>query len=255
MSVYYPRFQLVRIAASGVRTPSTATTISAYNVTASSSLGTLVSDSSGYIVEGSFSATADDIVEFTHATYPGKCRFTLNATQAAAYYENLPPSAFVLEDLSPNPRANEVEHWIQDDDNPNTPKQFVGVAAPGETLEVTFEPTVAKNISVYTRSRKAQGGLSQTVFNEDTKETITIPAAVTPGASVQYKDEGSNLGTSGTVTMTNGNMSTLFSFANLRAPQESPITPGKTELELHVNMIAYTSGSTREIILTHDSTA
>jgi hypothetical protein len=79
--------------------------------------------------------------------------------------------------------------------------------------------------------------------------------------AVPYDDDAANLytqstaGASGTVTLTNGNMSTLFTFGNLRYPVESPVTPGKTELELHVNMIAYSSASTPEIRITHDSTA
>jgi hypothetical protein len=50
-------------------------------------------------------------------------------------------------------------------------------------------------------------------------------------------------------------MSTAFAFGNLRYPVESPVVPGKTELELYVNMIAYSSSTTPEIRITHDSTA
>jgi len=79
--------------------------------------------------------------------------------------------------------------------------------------------------------------------------------------AVPYDDDAANLytqsadGASGTVTLTNGNMSTLFTFANLKPVTESPVTPGKTELELYVNMVARMDGSTRELVVTSDSTA
>jgi hypothetical protein len=79
--------------------------------------------------------------------------------------------------------------------------------------------------------------------------------------AIPYDDDAANLytqssdGTSGTVTLTNGNMSTLFTFANLKPVQESPVTPGKTELELYVNMVARSSGATKELVITHDSTS
>jgi hypothetical protein len=77
--------------------------------------------------------------------------------------------------------------------------------------------------------------------------------------AIPYDDDAANLytqstdGASGTVTLTNGNMSTLFTFANLKYPVESPVTRGKTELELYVNMIARSSGATKELVITHDS--
>lgn len=63
-------------------------------------------------------------------------------------------------------------------------------------------------------------------------------------------------GAAGTMTWTNGNQSTLFTFANLKAPSESPTTPGRGgERTFNLNMTAYMSGSTRELVVTHDSTA
>lgn len=60
-------------------------------------------------------------------------------------------------------------------------------------------------------------------------------------------------GAAGTLTLTNGGTSTLFSFANVKAPAESPVISGKSELFLTLNMTAYKSGSTNELIVTHDS--
>jgi hypothetical protein len=79
--------------------------------------------------------------------------------------------------------------------------------------------------------------------------------------AIPYDDDAANLytqssaGASGTVTLTNGNMSTLFTFGNLKVDQESPVTPGKTELELYVNMVARSSTTTPSLAVTHDSTS
>lgn len=85
MAVYYPAFDVFRINAAGFRVSLPATTVNVYNVTAGASLGTLVSDANGIIAEGSFSATAGDVIEISHATYPLTCRFVLTATQDEAY--------------------------------------------------------------------------------------------------------------------------------------------------------------------------
>lgn len=63
-------------------------------------------------------------------------------------------------------------------------------------------------------------------------------------------------GNSGTLTLTNGGQSTLFTFANLKVPNESPVTPGRPgERTCVLRMSAYMSSSTRELVITHDSTA
>lgn len=63
-------------------------------------------------------------------------------------------------------------------------------------------------------------------------------------------------GGTGTMTWTNGGQSTLFTFANLKAPNETPITPGRAgERTCTLRMMAYMSSSTRELVVTHDSTA
>lgn len=77
--------------------------------------------------------------------------------------------------------------------------------------------------------------------------------------AIPYDDDAANLytqsaaGASGTVTLTNGAMSTLFTFGNLQSVKESPVTPGKTELELYLNMVARSDGGTKELVVTSDS--
>ena len=84
-SFYYPSFDVVRLDAAGDRVVLPALTVNVYNVTASASLGTLVSDANGIIAAGSFTATLFDVIEISHATYPLTCRFTLQATAEDAF--------------------------------------------------------------------------------------------------------------------------------------------------------------------------
>jgi hypothetical protein len=62
-------------------------------------------------------------------------------------------------------------------------------------------------------------------------------------------------GQGGTLTLTNGGQSTLFTFGALDTPAETPSITGKDELTQTLNMTAYKSGSTPELAITHDSTA
>ena len=61
-------------------------------------------------------------------------------------------------------------------------------------------------------------------------------------------------GAAGTLLFTNGGYSTAFGFATLQCPAESPVVAGKQEVPLVLNMIARKSGSTSELVVTHDST-
>jgi hypothetical protein len=60
-------------------------------------------------------------------------------------------------------------------------------------------------------------------------------------------------GSSGTITLTNSTLSTLFTFANLQAPDNSPVIRGKTEIDVIVDAVARMSSTTRELRVTHDS--
>lgn len=62
-------------------------------------------------------------------------------------------------------------------------------------------------------------------------------------------------GAAGSVVYTNGGMSTTFTFANLKVPDRSPVVGGKNEIPLELEMMAYKSGSTENLIVTHDSVA
>lgn len=61
-------------------------------------------------------------------------------------------------------------------------------------------------------------------------------------------------GAAGTLAFTNGAVSTSFAFANLAVPANTPVITGKTEIDLELTMQARMSSTTREIIVTNDST-
>lgn len=62
---------------------------------------------------------------------------------------------------------------------------------------------------------------------------------------------------SGSVTLTNGTVSTLFTFPHLRTPNKTPTVPGRSEITLDLELQAFatgTSSSTLEMQITNDST-
>lgn len=61
-------------------------------------------------------------------------------------------------------------------------------------------------------------------------------------------------GATGSLAITNGTVSTTFSFAKLQVPQEDPNVEGKQEIDLELMMVARKDGSTAEMTVTNDST-
>jgi len=62
-------------------------------------------------------------------------------------------------------------------------------------------------------------------------------------------------GAAGSIVYTNGGMSTTFTFGNLKVPDTSPKIPGKDEITIELEMTAFKTGSTDELVVTHDSVA
>lgn len=102
-------------------------------------------------------------------------------------------------------------------------------------------------------------------FTNSLKATKNCPASRTVAvqARLPYDTDTDDLleqatdGASGTIVLTNAaqpGLATTFSFAALQVPAEDPIVRGKTEIDLYLNMIARMSGSTRELVVTNDST-
>lgn len=80
-----------------------------------------------------------------------------------------------------------------------------------------------------------------TPYTSSESDLITTPA-------------GSSAGAAATLAYTNGNQSISFALANLiQDPARTPGIPGRGEILLPLNFRAEKSGSTNELIVTHDS--
>jgi hypothetical protein len=73
-------------------------------------------------------------------------------------------------------------------------------------------------------------------------------------ATLQATLIASAAGTAGTLTITNGNYSTLFTFGALVVPEETPTIPGRGPIALPLVLSAKQTGTTKEVVVTHDST-
>jgi hypothetical protein len=174
--------------ADGVRIVLAAESINVYNVTAAASLGTLVSDASGVIVEGSFSASDGDEVEFSHATYPLTIRTILKSTQARAYTDvDTHMSAYIVENLASRATADAADIYAVDLDNPSLPPFKIASGKAGETVEATYQTNVTQRLRLYPVS-----------ITEDTKSYSR--ASLDPGNSQD-------------VTVQATDLFTLFNFA------------------------------------------
>jgi hypothetical protein len=179
MAAFYHSFDLCIIALSGERIPLLNTTVDAYNTTTSSSEGTVTSDEFGIVEEGSFTADAGDIVQFSVSGYPNTFEITLQATQELAYttIQNA-GNAFIVENLYTT--TNETEFagiYLTDDDDPTIPPQRIGTAKAGETAVIPYIATAQKNLTVHLISQSVKGQLSVTDFAKSTETySITVPA-------------------------------------------------------------------------------
>jgi hypothetical protein len=61
-------------------------------------------------------------------------------------------------------------------------------------------------------------------------------------------------GVASTITFTNGNVSLVFTFVKVAFPRRSPTVPGRSEVMHELNGMAYQSSTTKELVVTLDST-
>lgn len=79
-------------------------------------------------------------------------------------------------------------------------------------------------------------------------------------ARFPYDDDHDDLhnqalaGAAGSLAFTNGTISTTFNFGNLQAPPKTPDTPGKTEIDIDLTLVARKLGSTDAVAVVNDST-
>lgn len=176
-TVYYRAFDLIIIDTDGGRHVFPNESINAYNVTASSSLGTLSSDSNGQIAAGSFTATLGDIVEFSHSTYPGTMRLKLRATSEEAFTDpEYPSTVFVLDD----PRtavttSKTVQLYLADTAQPTVRPMYVGNAKAGGVTKIPYKSPLAQTVRVYAVSEDEEGQLSTLDVTRAEYEDVTVP--------------------------------------------------------------------------------
>lgn len=97
---------------------------------------------------------------------------------------------------------------------------------------------------------------SETATDISPSDRIITFRCSTPFTSDEAELYGQALaGAAASLVFTNGGYSTTFSFAALQFPDRSPVVAGKREIPLELEAIARKSGSTDELVVTHDSAA
>ncbi len=79
----------------------------------------------------------------------------------------------------------------------------------------------------------------------------------TGGGTDGHEDllEQALLGTTATIVITNAAMATTFTFGVLQSPSKTPTVTGKGEIPIDLEMTARMTGTTAEVVVTHDSVA
>jgi hypothetical protein len=192
---YYPQFDVLRIDANGDRIALPALTIDAYNVTGAASLGTLDTDADSIIVKGSFTADIGDVVEFSHATYPGTFRLTLADTQDGAYvHQDNYIVTFVVENLAATTNSSQGEIYATDLDNPNVRPWLIGTGSAGTTVEIPFpQEFIDRNLRLYCLSIDDNLRRVSTTLDPYNFSDVTIPAGGGGSGYATIQEEGSDL--------------------------------------------------------------
>ena len=205
MAGYIPGFDVVRYDAKGFMHRVTGGTVTLYNETASTSIGTRAISSDGIVAMGSITGSVGDVVRVSHGSYAGTVQFTLTATQDEAFTTTDNAAAtFVVEDLrSTTTQTDAATAYLIDLDNPNVKPRRLGVfKADATTLIPLDQAAVEKNYRVKWVSRDQN--FADTGFNLGTapSEDVTVPA-FSVGASVTLASEAEVLaGTEATKLIT-----------------------------------------------------
>ena len=98
---------------------------------------------------------------------------------------------------------------------------------------------------------------SQTATDIHSTDRIITVNLTVPYTSSEVDLYGINTGgaAAATFVFTNGNYSTTFSIAKLQIPDQSPVVDGRGEILLQLQGVAKQSSTTKELVITHDSTA
>lgn len=178
---YYKRFQVVRIDVDGVSTPLASDSLDVDNITTSSSIGTVDTDAEGFVDATYFTGvTPGDVVEFSHATYPGLFRLTLGSSQADAQLrdQNGSKILFIVENLFVDVTASDNAFaYVTDLNQPNLPRQFIGKVETGTNLIPYLKPNKAQNLRVSLVSQSGERQLTTQDLSQAEFDDVDIPAA------------------------------------------------------------------------------
>jgi len=184
-TVYYPQFDCYKIDADGRRVPVVSITLTTYNVTTASAIGTVSVSAEGVVAQGSVTATAGNVIRFSHASYPEVFLMTLAATQIGAYtVEN--GLAYMMENLGDAVTSTQVDIYAQDIDNPDVAPWVIGSGASGTTVEVPYQSLVAKNLRLFPVS--SADALQQAVVNFNSSNYEDVAISATPDTMATADD-------------------------------------------------------------------
>ena len=103
------------------------------------------------------------------------------------------------------------------------------------------------------QARFSNSAAATDIMPADREITLRCRTPFTSGEADLYAQ--ALLGTAGSLAFTNGGYSTTFAFGKLQAPDRSPVVAGKSEIPLLLELVARMTSTTRELLVTHDSTA
>lgn len=175
---YYKSFDVILIDSAGAVTPLVSTALNVYNVTTASSSGTISTDANGVVVEGTITGDPDDIIEFSHGSYPGVFRLKLTATQAEAYTDPYNFAvAFVLDNAMPTTTMSEVAYlYAKNNAQPTLPPKYLGLVEAGATTLIPYQTAVEENLTLFLVSQSQKRQLTTLTPELAESSTLTVPA-------------------------------------------------------------------------------
>lgn len=204
---FYRQFDVVGFDADGRRIPLANEDVDFYNVTQSTLIDTITTDSYGVIASGGFDSGVDDvalgdIVELRHATYSRTLRFVIAASVEAAYNDPNTVPVYVAEDLATARETPEkFQIKIKDNNDPTGKFIFLGEALLDQLTSFKFDPTNDQDLTVYAVPvvKTAQQGFVEP--QQFTSSPLSVPAGSTGIVPLfdHAEDSGCALGSAPTV--------------------------------------------------------
>lgn len=177
-TVYYKTFDVARVDAEGQLVPVPGITLDLYNVTAAASLGTAVVDNNSMVIQDGVTATAGDVIEFSHSTYPNTFRQVLTATQDEAYtLADNNAGTYIVENLVTGTVTAATADVYAEDLNDPTAKPFrLGTAEAAATTTIPYQTNITKNLRIRLVAKSTDGAQSVTDLAAAPYQDITVPA-------------------------------------------------------------------------------